>query len=98
MWLVKLHHLVLEEDFKSISPEHKTKILKAIQKKLSLYPESYGKPLQGEFKGCWRLRVEDYRVVYRIIKDEIVVLVIKIGIRKDDKIYRELISRLKKLS
>ena len=69
----------------------------AINKKLSLNPEAYGKPLSGEFQGLWRLRIDDYRAVYRVIKDQIVVLVIKIGIRKDDKIYQELFSRLEKL-
>ena len=87
MWSVKIHRLVLEEYFKGIPAEYKARILKTIQKKLSLNPEGYGKPLQGEFFGYWRLRVEDYRVVYRVIKKEIVVLVIKIGMRKDAKIY-----------
>ena len=97
MWSVKIHRLVLEEDFKRIPAEHKARVLKTIQKKLSLNPEGYGKPLKGEFGGYWRLRIEDYRAIYRIIKHEIVVLVIKVGIRKDDKIYKELILRLRKL-
>ena len=97
MWAIKIHHLVLKEDFKGIPAEHKARILKTIQKKLSLNPEGYGKPLQGEFFGYWRLRIEDYRVVYCVIKKEIVVLVIKIGMRKDDKIYKELILRLRRL-
>lgn len=97
MWQVKIHRLVLEEDFKSITPHEQKHLLKTIHKKLSLDPEAYGKPLSGECRGLRRLRIEDYRVVYRIIKDQIVVLVIKIGIRKDDKIYQELFSRLEKL-
>lgn len=97
MWRVEIHRLVLKEDFKKIAPGEQKKILKAIQRKLSLDPESYGKPLHGEFAGYWRLRVQDYRVVYRIVKDRILVLVIKVGIRKDDQIYRELFMRLKKL-
>jgi len=97
MWRVVIHRLVLEQDFKKISPSEKRKIFKTIQKKLSLDPQSYGKPLKGEFAGYWRLGVQDYRVIYKIVKDQILVLVIKIGIRKDDQIYRELFSRLKKL-
>ena len=96
MWQIKIHRLV-EEDFKNIPPDKQKDILAAIHKKLSLEPESYGKPLTKEFAGYWRLRVGDYRVVYRIIKNEIVVLVVKVGIRKDDQVYRELIARLRKL-
>lgn len=50
---------------------------------------------KGEFSGYWRLRVGDYRVVYKISKDEVLVYVINVGIRRDDRVYRELLSRLK---
>lgn len=97
MWHIKIHPLVLQEDFKKIDlPQQKT-ILRVIQKKLSLDPQAYGQPLTGEFSNYWRLRVQDYRVIYRFVKEEIVVLVVKIGIRKDDRIYQEFFSRLRKL-
>ena len=88
MWQIKFHPLVLEEDLKSIDPSQQKLILKAIQKKLSTDPAVFGKPLRGEFAHYWRLRVADYRVVYRMIKEEIVVLIIKVGIRRDDQVYR----------
>ena len=97
MWQVKFHHLVISEDFKNIPPVYQERILKIIDRKLSLDPQAYGKPLRGNLSGYWRLRVEDYRVVYRIVKDKIVVLVIKVGIRKDDKVYEELLLRLRKI-
>ncbi|MDP2940224.1 MAG: type II toxin-antitoxin system RelE/ParE family toxin [Candidatus Omnitrophota bacterium] len=97
MWQIKIHRLVLESDFKKLTTFQQKLILKAIKKKLSLDPEGYGKPLSGEYAGLWRLRVEDYRVIYRILKEQVVVLVIKIGIRRDSKVYEELFSRLKKL-
>lgn len=40
------------------------------------------KPLKG-MKGVWRKRVGDYRVVYKIEDDRLVVLVVKIGHRRD---------------
>ncbi|MCK4244589.1 MAG: type II toxin-antitoxin system RelE/ParE family toxin [Candidatus Omnitrophica bacterium] len=97
MWHVKIHRLVIEEDFKKIDFSEQLYILRTIRKKLSLDPESYGKPLRGEFKGYWRLSVGDFRVIYRIIKNKILVLVIKIGIRRDARVYEELFFRLKKL-
>ena len=97
IWTIKIHNLVLSEDFIGLNTADKETILKAVRKKLTIDPESYGKPLTGLLKGLWRLRVGDYRVVYRIIKSEIVVLVIKVGIRKDDSVYKELFKRLKRM-
>ena len=97
MWRIKIHRLVLEEDFKKISPHDQRHILNTIQKKLTLDPAAYGNPLSGGFAGYWRLRIEDYRVIYKILKEEIVVLVIKVGIRRDDSVYQELFARLKKI-
>ena len=97
MWQIKIHSLVLKEDLHVLDSTQKQTILKAIEKKLSLAPESYGEPLKGKYFGYWLLRAGDYRIVYRILKDEIIVLVIKVGIRKDDQIYKELFSRIKKL-
>ena len=97
MWEVKIHPLVLTEDLKGLDLRLRRKIFHAIQEKLTTDPENYGKPLVGEFKGYYRLRVEDYRIIYRIVKKEIQVLVLKIGIRRDDEVYRELFKRLRKL-
>lgn len=96
MWQIKIHSLVYEEDFKSLSPFQQKIILDAAGKKLSVDPKAYGKPLSGEFVGFWRLRVGDYRVVYQIFEKQIVVYVLKVGIRRDNRIYRELFSRLRK--
>lgn len=97
MWQVKIHQLVIKDDFKNILDGIQRHILQAINKKLSLDPYQYGMPLRGDFKGYYRLRVEDYRAVYRILAKEIVVLVIKVGIRRDNAIYRELFSRIRKI-
>lgn len=41
-----------------------------------------GKPLEGELKGIRSWRVGEYRILYRILKQELLVLVIKIGNRQ----------------
>ena len=97
MWQIKIHRLVLKEDFSALHHTDQIFILKTIQKKLSIDPQAYGKPLKGEFSGYWRLRVSDFRIIYKISKEEVVVLIVKIGIRKDDRVYQEFFSRLKKL-
>ncbi len=97
LWNIVIHKLVLTEDFKDIDPPSRRLILKSIYKKLSKAPESYGSPLSDEYRGYWKLRVAHYRVIYRIVKDQVLVMIIKVGIRRDDKIYNDLIYRLKKL-
>lgn len=44
-------------------------------------PRSLGKALKGEH--LWRYRVGDYRVIAEIRDDELIILVITIGHRKD---------------
>lgn len=97
MWEVTIHPLVITEDLKGLDPRIRRKIFQAIEEKLTSHPENYGKPLVGEFKGYYRLHVEDYRVIYRIYKKEVRVLVLKVGIRRDDEVYRELFKRLRKM-
>jgi mRNA interferase RelE/StbE len=45
-----------------------------------------GSALKGEFEGLRRLRVGHYRIVYEWQRSELVVLVVRIGHRKD--VYR----------
>ena len=44
------------------------------------------KPLKG-FHGIWRLRVGDYRVIYSIKDDQLLVLVLEVGHRRE--VYRD---------
>jgi mRNA interferase RelE/StbE len=45
-----------------------------------------GKALKGELKGHYSYRVGSYRVIYRIYRDQLLVIVIDIGHRRE--IYR----------
>ncbi|MFH1260042.1 MAG: type II toxin-antitoxin system RelE/ParE family toxin [Elusimicrobiota bacterium] len=96
MWPIKIHRLVLEEDFKKIDKHNQNIILKTIYKKLSINPEGYGEGLSYDFKGYWKLKISNYRVIYRIEKEKILVLVLKIGLRRDKEVYKEMLSRLNK--
>ena len=39
-------------------------------------PDRYGAPLRGSLHGYWKLRIGDYRAVFRIAGDEIIILAI----------------------
>lgn len=97
MWKIKIHRLVVEEDFKKINKRDRHIILKTIYKKLSIAPEKYGSPLRSELKEYWKLKISHYRIIYRIEKNTIKVLVLKVGIRRNEKIYKEMLLRMKKL-
>ncbi len=45
-----------------------------------------GGTLKGEFSGLRRLRVGDYRIVYEILHEQVTVLVVRIGHRRE--VYR----------
>jgi mRNA interferase RelE/StbE len=51
-------------------------------RRLSRWPEISGaKPLRGDLAGSFRIRTGDYRIVFRIFADKVVVW--RIGDRKD---------------
>ena len=69
------------------------KLDKFAQKKIITYlktkietsenPRLFGKALQGNKKGLWRYRVENYRLICQILDDELLILVVKVGHRKN---------------
>ena len=65
---------------KKIAIKDRERLIVAIDA-LSTNPAAGG-VLKGEFAGLRRLRVGDYRIVYEVNDDELVVLVIRIGHRQ----------------
>jgi len=49
-------------------------------------PRRLGKPLHGDKKALWRYRVGDYRLICDIQDERVIVLVLRVGHRKD--VYR----------
>ncbi|MBP1770030.1 MAG: plasmid stabilization system protein [Candidatus Aminicenantes bacterium] len=90
---ILIDELVLTDDFKRIELHHQQRILKAIRERLGTDPEKCGRPLRGELKGLWKLRVGEFRVIYEIQKEQVVVYVIKIGLRRNDEVYRAVLKR-----
>ncbi len=46
-------------------------------------PRTKGKSLQGQLKRLWRYRVGNYRIICQIKDDELLVLLLEIGHRKE---------------
>ncbi|MBI4057652.1 MAG: type II toxin-antitoxin system RelE/ParE family toxin [Elusimicrobia bacterium] len=81
MFQILYHPSVLREDFPHLNRNIKERLKAAIEHRLTRAPEDYGKPLRGELQSLWSLRVGDYRVVYRIDREE--VKIIQIAHRRD---------------
>ncbi len=75
------YHQEAVEDINKLNQAIKKRIIKAIENRLVEAPESYGKPLRYSLKGLWSLRVGDYRVVYSIRGEEILIL--RVGHRRE---------------
>lgn len=76
------------KDLERLNKSTYKRIVSTIKKKLTQDPVSFGKPLTGNLKGYYRLRIDDYRVIYKIENKKLIVFVIAVGARKDDVIYR----------
>ena len=70
-----------EEFIRKCDKATRNRILKSIRK-LEDEPES-GEPLTSILKGLWSLRIGDYRAIYRIKNKDLIVVVIRIGHRKN---------------
>ena len=73
------------KDLQAVSRPDQKRLLGAIEGSLSKDPYQ-GKALSGEFKGLYRWRSGKFRIVYEIQQEVLIVLVLRIGHRKD--VYR----------
>ena len=87
-YIVK-YHKTLKEDLNKLDEFSRTRIRKAIESRLLIDPLKYGQLLKGTLKGFRKLRIGDYRVVYKVVKKEIIIL----GIRHRRDIYEAIVNR-----
>jgi mRNA interferase RelE/StbE len=73
-----------ERSLRHMAKPDRIRIVEAIDR-LADEPTA-GSALKGEFAGLRRLRVGSYRVVYEVIHNELVVLVVRVGHRRE--VYR----------
>ncbi len=87
---VRYHPDVKSVDIPLINAKMRERIRKAIESRLMTAPHEYGHPLRKSLKGYWKLRVGDYRVVFKIEKEFVYVL----GIRHRKTIYDDVTGRV----
>lgn len=84
------HPAVRDEDLSLIDRKSRDRIRKAIEERLQTAPQDYGEPLRKSLKGYWKLRVGDFRVVFKVIESEVWIL----GIRHRKSIYMDIGKRV----
>ena len=88
---LRYHPDVRDVDIPRLNETLKKRIKRAIEERLSISPHQYGEPLRKTLKGYWKLRVGDYRVVYKVEGNE--VWIFAIINRKD--VYKKIIKRIR---
>jgi mRNA interferase RelE/StbE len=78
---IKFAEVVVNEQIPAIPMPYRRQIKQAIEERLSVDPVKFGKPLRYSLFGLRRLRVGEWRIIYRINGNEIEI--IKIGNRRD---------------
>lgn len=89
-----IYHKQVDDDFQSIGPSAAGRVIKAIDKKLTTAPDKYGQPLSNNLKTFRKLRIGDFRVVYKVMAKKILVLVLAVGPRRDKEIYNTASKRI----
>lgn len=76
---------LFEREFKKLDFSVQKLIAKYIKNNLdgSTNPKVKGKALTGDKKGLWRYRIADYRLICEINDDQIYILLLNIGHRKE---------------
>ncbi len=77
--------LAAERQFAKLSHEAREMIAAALMA-LAINPRPPGCVKLAGAEDLWRVRVRQYRVIYQILDDQLIVTVVKIGDRKD--VYR----------
>ena len=87
---LRYHSAIANEDIPRIPQNLHIRIAGAIGSRLTRAPHQYGTPLRKTLRGYWKLRVGDYRVVYKIEGEEVWVL----GIQHRKTVYEDIVQSL----
>jgi mRNA interferase RelE/StbE len=87
---LRYHPDVKAKDLPLIDAKLKNRIRTAIEHRLATEPHQYGEPLRKTLQGYWKLRVGDYRVVFKLVGEEVWIF----GIIHRKKVYDAIEKRV----
>lgn len=84
------HPDIKKKDIPAINRDIAKRIERAIETRLTTDPHRYGAPLRRTLRGYWKLRVGDYRVVFRVVRNEVWIF----GIMHRRDVYKRIEKRI----
>lgn len=83
-WSIEWDERAVKE-LRALDVSEQRRILRFLREKILVCddPRRYGAPLHGAFKGLWKYRVGDYRVICSLEDDRVTVLVLRVGHRRN---------------
>ena len=83
-WAYSFEERALKE-LKKLGAQAQREILAYLDERIATEedPSRFGKALRGDLAGLWRYRVGDYRMICSLHEGELLVLVLKVGHRRD---------------
>ena len=88
-WKVTFHREV-QNDLRELGRVEARNLLAVIDGRIvNGEPDKAGKPLHGALAGYRRMRTGATRIVFRVDKGKVEILIIAVGMRRDDEVYEK---------
>ena len=83
-WEYRVSERALKE-LRKLGPDISRRILAYLDERISGAndPRQFGRALRGELGEYWRYRLGDYRILCKIEDEVLIILVVKVGHRRD---------------
>ena len=84
MWVVEFDDAAAKE-LRTLDRHAQQEILRYLRERIATNddPRRFGKALARELTGLWRYRVGNYRLICHLTDHRLIVLVLRVGHRKD---------------
>lgn len=85
-WYIKIDD-ACEKSLQKLDRQSQKIVLDYLYKRIAKLdnPKQLGKALRYGLKGCWRYRVDKFRIICELQEDKLIILIVKIG--KRDEVY-----------
>ncbi|MBI3590076.1 MAG: type II toxin-antitoxin system RelE/ParE family toxin [Candidatus Melainabacteria bacterium] len=84
-YLIEYLPQVINKDLLGLNKEIKDLIKRKVERLIE--EPLLGFPLKGKLSGYFKLKISKYRIVYKIINDQLIILIIAIGKRDNFFVY-----------
>src|SRR5512139_3188038 len=71
------------DDLRGLDRPLAAKIVARVSDHLAQHPLRLGEALSGMFKGLYRYRYGDYRLIYAVARQEVVITIVRVAHRRD---------------